>query len=100
MQSDAKRAVECLEKDLDSLLTHHAFDRGFWRALKTTNAIERVNKALKRRTQSMEILGEDRLEVTVAFIALKLEINWRKVPENDKRLENLANVVPNLAPPQ
>jgi transposase-like protein len=51
MANDAERAVKCLEKDLDSLLAHYKFEKKFWRVLRTTNPIERVNKELKRRTK-------------------------------------------------
>lgn len=61
MGADAERAVRCLEKDLDSLLVHYRFDRSLWRALKTTNTIERVHKEFKRRTKVMEGVGEQRL---------------------------------------
>ena len=95
MGNDAKRAVDCLEKDLISLLAHFTFDRSFWRALRTTNAIERVNKELKRRTKSMETVGEQTLEIVVAFTALKLEMNWRRNPVNADHYEKLAHVKPN-----
>lgn len=95
MGSDGRRAVDCLEKDLESLLAHFAFDRSYWRALRTTNSIERVNKELKRRTKSMETLGEITLEVVIAFTALRLEVNWRLSPVNAKHLEKLVHVKPN-----
>ena len=77
MQTDATRAVNCIEKDLDSLLVHYRFEQRYWSALKTTNAIERINKELKRRTKSMETLGELTLIAVVAFTALRLELGWR-----------------------
>ena len=89
MGQDAQRAVLCLEKDLDSLLTHYQFDQTLWRTLKTTNPIERVNKELKRRTKSMETVGEKTLMVLVAFTALKLEFNWRKIPVDSAQIANL-----------
>jgi putative transposase len=88
--SDAQRAVACLKKDLDSLLAHYAFDERFWRALKTTNAIERLNKELKRRTKSMETVGENTLQVIVAFTALRLEAGWRIYPIDSPVFDNLA----------
>jgi putative transposase len=78
MQKDAERAVYCLEKDLESLLVHYQFDRSLWRSLRTTNPIERVNKELKRRTKSMETVGEKTLMIVTAFTALKLECNWQR----------------------
>ena len=95
MGKDAQRAIECLEKDLESLLAHFAFERSYWRALRTTNPIERVNKEIKRRTKPMESVGEQTLEAVVAFTALKLEMNWRHHPVNAEHLEKLAYVKPN-----
>jgi putative transposase len=89
MGRDAERAVSCLAKDLNSLLTHYRFDSQYWRALKTTNSIERVNKEFKRRTKSMETLGERTLKSIVVFTALRLEMGWRMQPVTSKGLENL-----------
>ena len=77
MGDDATRAVTCLERDLDSLLIHYRFDHRFWKALKTTNAIERVNKEFKRRTKSMDTVGEATLKAVMAFVALRLEMGWQ-----------------------
>lgn len=95
MADDGRRAVSCLEKDLESLLAHYAFERSYWRALRTTNPIERVNKEIKRRTKPMETVGEKTLEVLVAFIALKLEFNWRLHPVNAEHFEKLTYVKQN-----
>lgn len=92
MGRDAERAVNCLEKDLPALLTHYQFDRPLWRALKTTNPIERVNKELKRRTKSMETLGERTLEVLVAFTALRLEYGWATTTVDMDRFSNLKSI--------
>jgi putative transposase len=89
MNKDARRAVACIEKDLDSLLAHYSFEQRFWHALKSTNAIERVNKELKRRTKSMESLGEGTLRMVVAFTALRLEMGWQMHPIDSKALKNL-----------
>lgn len=89
MGTDAQRAVQCLKKDLESLLAHYRFEKRFWRALKTTNAIERLNKELKRRTKSMETIGEGTLMTVVAFTALRLEAGWRMHAIDSRALENL-----------
>ena len=89
MGSDAERAVHCLEKDLDSLLTHYRFEKSLWRALKTTNPIERVNREFKRRTKAMDTLGERTLQVLVAFTAIRLEYGWQKTPANAPQLDSL-----------
>ena len=76
MANDADRAVRCLQKDLDSLLTFFKFDRSLWVALRTTNAIETINRQFKRRTRGMDTMGETTLESVLAFTALKIEFGW------------------------
>ena len=95
MSKDAQRAVHCLEKDLDSLLVHYRFDRGLWRSLRTTNPIERVNKELKRRTKSMDSVGERTLMVVCAFTAMRLESNWQRLAVDAETLLNLKMNKPN-----
>lgn len=80
MGDDCGRAVECLEKDLDSLVSHYSFPHGLWRALKTSNAVERIHKEVKRRAKAMEAMGETTLTTLVAFTALRLEMKWQFRP--------------------
>ena len=96
MGSDEFRAVNCLEKDLDSLLVHYRFDKSFWMALRTTNSIERINKELKRRYKSMEKTGEASLTCLLAFTALRLEMGWRNSPINSRAALNLNFLKPNV----
>ena len=92
MKSDAQRAVHCLEKDLESLLRHYQFEKSLWRSLRTTNPIERVNKELKRRTKTMETVGEKTLMIITAFTALRLEYNWNRHAVNSPHLNNLSYI--------
>lgn len=48
------KAVECLEKDLDELLTMFHFDESHRRKIRTTNPIERLFKEFRRRTNVMD----------------------------------------------
>lgn len=84
MGNDAQRAVKCLEKDLDSLLAFFKFDHSCWVALRTTNAIETINRQFKRRTKGMDTVGETTLESVLAFVALKIEFGWAKHKINSK----------------
>lgn len=77
MGKDAVRAVHCIEKDLDSLLSFYSFDKNLWTALRTTNSIENINRQFKRRTKGMDTLGEQTLETVLAFVAMKIELNWK-----------------------
>jgi putative transposase len=89
MGPDGRRAVETIEKDLEALLAHYSFDKRYWQTLKTTNPIERINKELKRRTKSMDSIGERSLLAVQAFTALKIELGWRIVAVDDKRHQEL-----------
>lgn len=91
MGDDAERAVNCIEKDLDSLLVHYTFDQKYWTALKTTNSIERINKEFKRRTKVMDSVGEKTLNIIVAFTALKMEKNWRKTKVDETGVDKIIN---------
>jgi len=78
---DIPDAVNCLERNLTSCLTFFSFPKHEWLSLRTTNAIERVNKEFKRRTKPMEILaGEKSAYLLLSFIAYKMELNWKKAP--------------------
>lgn len=90
MGKDAKQAVGCLERDLESLLVHYSFDRRFWLALKTSNPVERLHREIKRRTKVMDSIGEDNLTVIVAFTALKMELGWRQHAVDSRAIRNLA----------
>lgn len=74
-------AVQCLSKVIEPCLTFFSFPEEEWVSLRTTNVIERVNKEFKRRTKPMEILaGEKSAYRLLSFIALKLELGWKKWP--------------------
>jgi len=74
-------AVQCLSKVIEQCLTFFSFPEEEWVSLRTTNVIERVNKEFKRRTKPMEILaGENSAYRLLSFIALKLELGWKKWP--------------------
>ena len=77
-EKDVPSAVKCLSISLDACLTFFSFPEEEWISLRTTNAIERLNKEFKRRTKPMEILaGENACYLLLAFISLKMEMSWR-----------------------
>ena len=50
---EASKAVECLEKDLEELLSFLECPEKDWRKIRTTNAIERSFREVRRRTRPM-----------------------------------------------
>lgn len=74
-------AVACLRASLEKCLTFYSFPEHEWMGLRTTNAIERVNKEFKRRTKPMEVLaGERSAYALLCFVALKIEQSWKHAP--------------------
>lgn len=49
----ASNAVACLEEDLEELLTFFDEDKKLWSKIRTTNAIERIFRELRKRTRPM-----------------------------------------------
>ena len=71
-------AADCLTRNIKSCMTFFSFPKHEWISLRTTNAIERVNKEFKRRTKPMEILaGEKSAYLLLCFVAYKMEMNWK-----------------------
>jgi transposase-like protein len=90
MQGDAQKAVACIEKDLDALVAHYKFEKKFWQALKTSNPVERVHREVRRRTKTMDAVGEGNLNVLIAFTALRLEAGWRRQRIDSRAIYNVA----------
>jgi putative transposase len=56
-------AVQCLKVDLEDLLTFFTFkDRSWWKAVRTTNSIERRFREVRRRTRPMGVFS-DRMSI-------------------------------------
>jgi putative transposase len=80
-EKDLSSAVACLGQSIDACLTFFSFPEAEWTSLRTTNIIERLNKEFKRRTKPMEIVaGEQACYSLLAFICIKMELQWRSNP--------------------
>lgn len=76
------RAVSCLEKDLDQLLTFFQIkEERLWSRLRTTNLIERAFREVRRRTRPMGVFtNTDSLQRIVFAVFFHLNHNWRQHP--------------------
>jgi transposase-like protein len=52
-------AVRCVEADIDSLLSFYDMPKACWKMLRTTNAIERCFREVRRRTRSIGCFVND-----------------------------------------
>jgi len=51
------KAVACLEKDIEEMLTCFGEEHKLWIKIRTTNAIERIFKEVRRRTRPMSLFA-------------------------------------------
>lgn len=80
-KNELPSATKCLSQSLGACLTFYRFPQEEWISIRTTNVIERLNKEFKRRTKPMEIVaGENSCYRLLAFISLKMEMAWKKMP--------------------
>lgn len=76
------KAVACLEKDLDDLLTFFRIkDSTLWSRLRTTNLIERAFREVRRRTRPMGVMANTQsLQRIVFAVFYHLNHNWSTRP--------------------
>ena len=77
----APRAVACLERDLDELLAHFGCPIEDRRAIRTTNAIERCFREVRRRTRPMSCFTNDAsCERIIYAVVSHLNRTWEARP--------------------
>lgn len=76
------RAVSCLEKDIDQLLTFFQIkEKKLWSRIRTTNLIERAFREVRRRTRPMGVFtNTESLQRIVFAVFFHLNNNWEKHP--------------------
>jgi putative transposase len=80
-RSAAPRAVACLERDLDDLLAHFACPFADRRTVRTTNAIERCFREVRRRTRPMSCFTNDAsCERIIYAVVSHLNRSWEDRP--------------------
>jgi putative transposase len=74
------KAVECLLKDQDELLTFFDFPAEHWIHLRTTNPIESTFSTVKARTKRTKGAGSPKAGLAMAFkLLIGAERRWRKI---------------------
>lgn len=74
------KAVECLTKDQETLLTFMAYPAAHWIHLRSTNAIESSFATVKARTRTTKGAGSRDAGLAMAFkLLMEAEKRWRKV---------------------
>ena len=80
-RKEAPKAVGCLEQDLDSLLAFLSCPETHRKAARTTNAIERAFREVRRRTRPMTCFTNDAsCERIIYAVVRHLNRNWEGRP--------------------
>ena len=76
------RAVACLKKDFDELLSFFQIKNSqLWSRLRTTNLIERAFREVRRRTRPMGVMAHTQSLQRIVFAVFHhLNENWRQQP--------------------
>ena len=72
--------IECLDEAGDDLFTFLRFPKLQWKALRTTNALERINEEFRRRTKTQASLpGQDAVLLLLFGLLRSGQIKLRKI---------------------
>lgn len=73
------RAVRCIERDLDRLLSFFDFPEEHWKKIRTTNAIERALREVRRRTYANGCFAHtESCERTIYTVVVHMNRKWRE----------------------
>ena len=80
-ESRRPQAVRCLEKDLEELLYFYEMPKEHWKKIRTTNAIERTFREVRRRTRVLNVfMSRQSCDRIIYAIFAHLNNNWREHP--------------------
>jgi putative transposase len=71
-------ATECLLEDIEACLTYYKYPYHHWRRIRTTNAVERSFKEVKRRTKGIGRFQDEQRALTMVYWQLR-ELKWNGV---------------------
>jgi len=80
-RSNQPKAVKCIEEDLDELLNFLACPKAHQRKVRTTNAIERAFREVRRRTRPMSCFqNSDSVDRIIYGVICHLNASWEVKP--------------------
>lgn len=85
-------AVECLWRDYEACLTFYSFPPEHWKAIRTTNAIERLIEEVKRRSHKMGAAFRNEESCLLMFYAVIRGVKFQRLtmPLNHEKQDNQA----------
>lgn len=78
-KSVVPKAVKCIERDLDRLVSFFDFPEEHWKKIRTTNAIERALREVRRRTYATGCFAHtESCERTIYAVVAHMNRKWRE----------------------
>jgi putative transposase len=72
-----KKSVDKIDRFRFDLWNYKSFPRSYWRKIRTTNGLERINKELKRRSRASGAYSNDQSLLRVAVcIMMDIHEDW------------------------
>ncbi len=78
-QKISPTAVECLQRDLEACLIFYSFPKAHWKAIRTTNVIERLFGEVKRRSHKMAAAFRNEGSCMLLFYAVIRSLKFNKL---------------------
>lgn len=76
---DYPSAIECLRRDFDACLTFYSFPPTHWKAIRTTNAIERLIEEVKKRSHKMSAPFRNEGSCLLMFYAVIRGVKFQRL---------------------
>jgi len=91
-------ACETLARDIEDCLSFYKFPEAHWKRIRTSNALERAFKEVRRRTRVAEHFPNERSALTLVWACLETDrMKWRGVKVDAKLLKAVDEAAEELA---
>jgi transposase-like protein len=94
-ERDYPSAVECLLRDFDACLTFYSFPPQHWKAIRTTNAIERLIEEVKKRSHKMSAPFRNEKSCLLMFYAVIRGVKFQRLTMPLRAVDSPAPILHN-----
>ena len=84
-------ALDCLIEDIELCLTYYRYPYRHWRRIRTTNAVERSFREVRRRTDGIGRFKDEERALTMVYWQMK-ELKWYGVDMTKEARAILAGI--------
>lgn len=84
-------ATQCLLEDIESCLTYYKYPYKHWKRIRTTNAVERSFREVRRRVRGIGRFKDEEKALTMVYWQMK-ELRWQGVAMTNEARSILAGI--------